>query len=82
MKIIKKLSGLFQKKQSASTPVLIIRKESDDSNIKEYKSIEEAIADLENDPNVSAVKIEKLKASLKNLKNKTVIKIKNGQIIK
>jgi len=82
LKIIKKLSGLFQKKQSASTPVLIIRKESDDSNIKEYKSIEEAIADLENDPNVSAVKIEKLRASLKNLKNKTVIKIKNGQIIK
>lgn len=82
MKIIKKLCGFFQKKQSASTPVLIIRKESDDSNIKEYKSIEEAIADLENDPNVPADKIKKLKASLKNLKNKTVIKIKNGQLIK
>ncbi|HED08180.1 MAG TPA: hypothetical protein ENI57_08710 [Ignavibacteria bacterium] len=81
MKIIKKLSGLFQKKQSASTPVLIIRKESDDSNIKEYKSIEEAIADLENDPNVSTVKIEKLRASLNNLKNKTSIKIRNGEII-
>ncbi len=82
MKIIKKLCGFFQKKQSASTPVLIIRKEPDDSNIKEYKSIEEAIADLENDPNVSGVKIEKLRASLNKLKNKTSIKIKNGQIIK
>ncbi len=81
MKIIKKLCVFFQKKQSASSPVLIIRKESDDSNIKEYKSIEEAIADLEKDPNVSAVKIEKLRASLNNLKNKTSIKIRNGEII-
>ncbi len=81
MKIIKKLCGFFQKKQSASAPVLIIRKESDDSNIKEYKSIEEAIADLENDPNVSAVKIEKLRTSLNKLKNKISIKIRNGEII-
>jgi len=77
----KKAVWLFQKKQSASTPVLIIRKESYDSNIKEYKSIEEAIADLENDPNVPAYKIEKLKSSIKNLRNKTSIKIRNGEII-
>ena len=82
LKIIKKLCGLFTKKHSTSAPVLIIKKDTNDSNIKEYKSIEDAIADLENDPNVSAVKIEKLKVSLKNLKNKTIIKIKNGQIIK
>jgi len=61
---------------------LIIKKESDDVNIKEYKSIEEAIADLEIDPNVPTYKIEKLKSSLKNLKYKTSIKIKNGEIIK
>ena len=51
-------------------------------NVKEYQSVEEAIADLENDPNVSPAKIERLKDSLKKLKNKTTIKIINGEIIK
>jgi len=75
------LCGLFTKGHSTSAPVLIIKKDTNDSNIKEFNSIEEAISDLENDPNVSAIKIEKLKLSLKNLKNKTSIKIKNGEII-
>jgi len=70
--------SLFTKKNSKSAPLLIIKK---DANVKEYRSIEEAIADLENDPNVPMDKIEKLKLSLKNLKNKTSIKIKNGEII-
>lgn len=74
--------GLFTKKSSVSTPLLIIKKDADDVNVKEYMSIDEAIADLENDPNVSSDKIEKLKSSFKNLKNKTSIKIKNGEIIK
>jgi septal ring factor EnvC (AmiA/AmiB activator) len=74
--------SLLTKKLSKSAPLLIIKKDVDDSNIKEYLSIEEAIADLENDPNVSAEKIEKLRSSLKNLKNKTSIKIRNGEIIK
>lgn len=82
MNTIKKLIGFFTKKNSNSMPLLIIKKESDEVNVKEYKSIEEAIADLENDPNVSIDKIEKLKSSLKNLKNKTSIKISNGKIIK
>jgi hypothetical protein len=82
LKILKKLCGLFKKGHSTSAPVLIIKKDTNDSNIKEFNSIEEAIADLENDPNVSAVKIEKLRSSLKNLKNKTSIKIRNGEIIK
>ena len=73
--------GLFTKKHSKSAPLLIIKKGTDDSNVKEYRSIEEAIADLENDPNVPADKIEKLRSSLKNLKNKTSIKIRNGEII-
>ncbi|MCX6150580.1 MAG: hypothetical protein NTX22_08670 [Ignavibacteriales bacterium] len=81
MKTIKKLIDLFTKKQSKSAPLLIIKKEVDEVNVKEYKSIEEAIADLENDPNVPSVKIEKLRSSLKNLKNKTSIKIRNGEII-
>ncbi|MCX6175577.1 MAG: hypothetical protein NTZ27_12560 [Ignavibacteriales bacterium] len=82
MNTIKKLKGFFTKKNSVSVPLLIIKKDTDDSNIKEYKSIEEAITDLENDPNVPSDKIEKLRSSLKNLKYKTSIKIKNGEIIK
>jgi len=72
---------LFAKKPSASAPLLIIKKDTDDANLKEYNSIEEAIADLENDPNVPSEKIEKLKSSVKQLKNKTSIKIRNGEII-
>lgn len=95
MNIIKKLGGFIKNlsligsgQEKDTTPLLIIKKESeqestqDDTDTKIYHTIEEAIADLENDPNVPADKIEKLKASLNNLKNKTVIKIKNGQIIK
>jgi polyhydroxyalkanoate synthesis regulator phasin len=74
--------GFFAKKHSVSAPLLIIKKDADDVNVKEYKSIEEAIADLENDPNVPTEKIEKLRSSLKNLKYKTSIKIRNGEILK
>jgi len=42
----------------------------------------DAIADLENDPNVPSDKMEKLKSSLKQLKYKTSITIRNGEIIK
>jgi len=76
------MMGFFSKKNSNSMPLLIIKKDSDEVNVKEYKSIDEAIADLENDPNVPSDKIEKLRLSLKNLKYKTSIKIKNGEIIK
>jgi len=62
--------------------LVIIKKGKEDKNIKEYNSIEEAIADLESDPNVSKEKIEKLKSSLKSLKNKTSIKINDGELIK
>ena len=74
--------SLFRKKPSMAAPLLIIKQDTDDANVKEYESIEEAIADLENDPNVPSDKIEKLKSSMKNLKNKTSIKIRNGEIIK
>ena len=84
------LLNLFTKKYSkhsvkqGNAPLLIIKKDSDlsrDAGIKEYMSIDEAIADLEKDTNVSIEKIEKLKLSLKNLKNKTSIRIRNGEII-
>lgn len=81
MNIIQILTSMFSKKHSISAPLLIIRKSADESNLKEYNSIEEAINDLENDPNVSPDKIEKLKSSLKNLKSKTSIKIRDGEII-
>ena len=75
------LMGFLTKRKSKSVPLLIIKKETGDSNVKEYNSIEEAIADLENDPNCPAAKIEKLRSSLKKLKNKTSIKIKNSKVI-
>ena len=81
MNTLKKLMSLFTKKHAKSAPLLIIKKDTNDANVKEYKSIEEAIADLENDPNVPSDKIEKLKSSLKQLKNKTSITIRNGEII-
>lgn len=82
MKIIDKLKNFFLKENSGNVPLLIIKKKTGEADTKEYSSIEEAIADLENDPNVPAEKIEKLKSSFKNLKNKTSIKIRNGEIIK
>ena len=82
MNFTEKLKIFFSGKHAFNSPLLIIKKDTDDANVKEYKSIEEAIADLENDPNVPTDKIEKLRSSLKNLKYKTSIKIKNGEIVK
>ncbi len=79
---LKKLKNLFTQKQSVSAPLLIIKKTADDANVKEYNSIEEAITDIEKDPNVPTEKIEKLKSSVRLLKDKTCIKIRNGEIIK
>ena len=81
MKILDKLIG-FIKNNSKTIPLLIIKKETDKADTKEYNSIEEAIADLENDSSVSTEKIKKLKSSLKNLKNRTSITIRNGEIVK
>ena len=79
---IKKLMDLLTKKHSKDSPLIIIKKNTIDENIKEYQSIEDAIADLENDPNVSVEKIEKLRSSLNMLKNKISIRIKDGELIK
>ena len=81
MKILDKLIG-FIKNNSKTIPLLIIKKETDKADTKEYNSIEEAIADLENDSSVPTDKIEKLRLSLKNLKNRTSITIRNGEIVK
>jgi len=81
MNTIEKLLNFFSQKRIKSSPLLIIKQDSTDANVKEYKSIEEAVTDLENDPNVPSEKIEKLKSSLKRLKNKTSITVRNGEII-
>lgn len=81
MELIKKLMNFFNKKRPASAPILIIKKDMDDSEIKEYKTIEAAITDLENDKNISKEKIAKLRQSIDSLKKRTSIKIRNGEII-
>ena len=73
--------SLSSKKHPDAAPLLIIKKEASDTNTKEYNSIEEAITDLQKDPNVPFDKIEKLKTSLKKLKSKTSITIRNGEIV-
>lgn len=82
MKIIEKILRYFRKRKVESSPLVIIKKVADEFNIKEYNSIEEAIRDLENDPNISREKINKLKESLKNLKDKSLIKIRDGELLK
>lgn len=82
MNIIKKILRYFIKKNSKSSPLLIIKKGADNNNIKEYNSIEEAIRDLEKDPNIGREKIDKLKSSIEKLKNKSSIKIRNGEFVK
>lgn len=81
MKTLKKVQDLFRRRKILTAPLLIIRKDGGDAGVREYKSLEDAIADLENDPNVPPEKIEKLKTSIKQFKNKTSITIRNGEII-
>jgi hypothetical protein len=77
MGILKKLKNIFLKTQT-ETPVVLITKKSD---IKEFSCIEEAIKDLETDPDIPKEKIEKLRKSIEILKNKGKIRIQNGEII-
>jgi len=81
LKAFHTLFGLFRNKTKGSSPLLIIRKNGGDGFVKEYQSIEEAIAELETDPNTPIEKIEKLRVSVKNLKDKKIIKIKNGELL-
>ncbi|MCK9411449.1 MAG: hypothetical protein M0Q53_04050 [Prolixibacteraceae bacterium] len=75
------LLKIFSGNRTTIAPLLIIKQDTKEVNVKEYQTIEEAIADLEDDTNVPSEKIEKLKASLKKLKNKTSITIRNGEIL-
>jgi hypothetical protein len=74
---IQKLFGI--KDTDSKAPFVIINK---DQEVIEYDSIEDAIAELEKDPEIPFYKIEKIRASFEEMKNKGKIKIKNGEIIK
>jgi len=80
MNLFNFIQKLFGKKVSVNkAPFVIINK---DQEIIEYDSIEVAIADLEKDPEIPKYKMEKIRASFEEMKNKGKIKIKNGEIIK
>jgi len=51
-----------------------------DDEVKTYNTVTEAIADLENDPNIPKEKLDKLKVTISKLKLTGKIKIKNGEI--
>ena len=73
----KKLFGKIAEVRKA--PVMVIS--ADSNEIKEYESIEQALSELEKDPNVPKEKIERLKSSINKLRIRGVIKIQNGEII-
>ncbi|HEY5123330.1 MAG TPA: hypothetical protein VIK14_06295 [Ignavibacteria bacterium] len=81
MNIWNRLKGIIKKQNHNSAPLIIIQKDSDSSETKEYDTVEKAIADLENDLNIPKEKLKVLRKSLENLKNKSSIRIKNGEIV-
>lgn len=46
----------------------------------DFTKIENAIADIEHEPNISTEKLRKLKISLHELKNSSSIKIRKGKL--
>jgi hypothetical protein len=80
MKLTNFIQKLFSKKESDNkAPFVIINKDHD---VIEYDSIEDAIAELEKDPEIPSFKIEKIRASFDEMKNRGKIRIKNGEIVK
>lgn len=71
--------GLFRTKRSPTVPLLIIKKTGDDAVAKEIASMEEALAALQRDPNVSHQHVETLLASLARLKKKAIVTFTSGQ---
>lgn len=68
-------------KTPKSAPLIIIQKDSNNSEVKEYNSIEKAIAELEYDAGIPKEKLEQLKKSLDTLKHKNSVRIRNCEII-
>jgi hypothetical protein len=80
MNIWYRLKGIIKKQNHNSVPLIIVQKDFNSTETKEYYSIEKAIADLENDINIPKEKLEQIRRSLDNLKHKSSIKIRNGEI--
>ena len=72
---------VLRQRNNNPAPLIIIQKDSNSQETKEYSSIEKAIADLENDLNIPKEKLEQLRKSLDSLKNKNSIRIRNGEIV-
>ena len=82
MKLLNRFKYIFKdNKSGTSAPLFIIQKYSNSQETKEYSSIENAIADLENDANISKEKLEQIRKSLDSLKQKNSIRIMNGEIV-
>lgn len=58
-------------------PVVSVNEEE----VKTYDTVAEALADLENDPNIPKEKLDKLKFTLNELKLTGKLKIKNGELV-
>jgi hypothetical protein len=80
MNIWYRLKGIIKKQNHNSVPLIIVQKDFNSTETKEYYSIEKAIADLENDINIPKEKLEQIRKSPDNLKHKSSIKIRNGEI--
>jgi len=58
LKALLTLFGFFRKKTTELSPLLIIKKNADDGLVKEYRSIEEAISELENEKDKRSITIK------------------------
>jgi len=82
MKLLNMIKDILKNNKSGtSAPLFIIQKDSNSQKTKEYSSIENAIADLQNDLNIPKEKLVQLRKSLNNLKHKSSIRIMNGEIV-
>lgn len=82
MSLWTRIKAIVKKQKTLkSAPLIIIQKDSNSSEVKEYSSIEKAIADLEKDAGIPKEKLEHLKKSLDTLKHKDSVRIRNGEII-
>ncbi len=76
MKFVNKFFG--KKESGKKAPFVII---SNEPPTIEYDHIEVAISELEKDPDIPKHKLEKMRTSFEQLKNKDKIRIKNGEIV-
>lgn len=74
--VLKFLKKLFNADLTIA-PVISVN----DEEVKTYDTVAEAIADLENDPNIPKEKLDKLKITLNELNLTGKVKIKNGELI-